>query len=87
MSNLTISDLIRDGDFFEQLTTEDLEMSVFGGATGAGSVSAAKYSQKNNFVVEEEAVTATVAASSRRPFNIYLGYSFEPLSATAGVVF
>lgn len=84
MSNLTISDLILDGDFFEQLTKEDLEMNVFGGATGAGSISAAQYSQKDN---NESAVTATVAASSPRPFKINLGYSFTPLFVTAGVYF
>lgn len=87
MANLTISDLFLDGDFFEQLTKEELEMNVFGGATAAGSVSAAEYSQKGN-AVEETAVTASVAVSDRRPFRINLAHSFEPqLSVAAGVSF
>jgi hypothetical protein len=87
MANLTISDLFLDGDFCEQLTKEELEMNIFGGAAGAGSISAAEYSQKGD-VVEETAVTASVAVSDSRPFRIDLAYSFEPqLSVAAGVSF
>ena len=87
MANLTISDLLLDGDFCEQLSKEELDKNVFGGSTGAGSVSAALYSEKGN-VVQETAVTATVAASDPRPFRIDLRYSFEPrLFVAAGVSF
>jgi hypothetical protein len=87
MANLNITDLFIEGDFFEQLTKEELELDVYGGAAGAGSVSAARYSQRGD-VVDETAVTATVATSDRRPFKINLSYSFEPrLSAAAGVSF
>jgi hypothetical protein len=85
MANLIICDLCLDGDFCEELTTEELEQKVFGGATGAGSVSAGIYYQKGN-VVDEQAVTATVASSDSKPFKIDLSYSFEPrLSVSAGV--
>ena len=85
MSNLMITDLIQDGDFLEQLTPEELQMNVFGGATAAGSVSAGQYSQQGDVVVET-AVSASVATSDSRPFRIYLNYSFEPrLSVGAGV--
>ena len=85
MANLIIADLFQDGDFCEQLT--ELQMNVVGGATGAGSVSAGRYSQQGD-VVEEEAVTATVATSDSRPFRIGLNYSFEPqLSVGAGVFY
>ena len=85
--NLTISDLFLDGDFCEQLTKEELEMNVFGGATAAGSVSAAEYYRRGN-LVGETAVTASVAASDPRPFRIDLTYSFEPrLSVAARVSF
>lgn len=85
MANLTISDLFLDGDFCEQLTSEELEMNVVGGATAAGSVSAGKYYQ-NGDVVEETAVTATAAISDPRPFTIDLKYSSEPqLFVSAGV--
>jgi hypothetical protein len=85
MAKLIISDLFLDGDFCEQLTKEELEQNVFGGATGAGSVSAGRYSQ-NGGVVQEDAVTATVASSGSQPFRIDLSYSFEPrLSVSAGV--
>ena len=87
MANLNITDLFIEGDFFEQLTEEELELNVYGGAAGAGSVSAARYSQRGD-VVEETAVTATAATSDRRPFKIDLSYSFKPrLSAAAGVSF
>ena len=36
MANLIIADLFQDGDFFEQLTPEELQMNVVGGATGQG---------------------------------------------------
>lgn len=87
MANLNIRDLSFDEDF-EQLTKEELELiNIYGGAAGAGSVSAARYSQRGD-VVEETAVTATAATSDRRPFRIDLSYSFEPrLSAAAGVSF
>ena len=87
MANLKITNLFDDGDFFEQLPPEELESNIFGGATGAGSVSAARYSQQGD-AVDETAVTATVATSDRRPFKIDLSYSFEPqLSAAARVSF
>ena len=87
MSNLKITNLFDDGDFFEQLPLEELEANIFGGATGAGSVSAARYQQQGSDV-NETAVTATVATSDRRPFTIDLSYSFEPrLSAAARVSF
>ncbi len=87
MANLIIADLFQDGDFFEQLTPEELQTNIVGGATGAGSVSAGRYSQQGD-VVEEEAVTATVATSDSRPFRIGLNYSFEPrLSVGAGVFY
>lgn len=85
MANLKITDLFSDGDFFEQLPPAELESNVFGGATGAGSVSAGHYSQQGN-IVNETAVSATVATSDRRPFKIELSYSFEPrLTASARV--
>lgn len=87
MANLIIADLFQDGDFFEQLTPEELQINVVGGATGAGSVSAGRYSQQGGVVIEE-AVTATVATSDSRPFRIGLNYSFEPrLSVAAGVFY
>jgi hypothetical protein len=85
MANFVISDLFLDGDFCEPLTQEELESNVFGGATGAGSVSAGEFYQKDG-VIKENAVTATVASSSSQPFKIGLSYSFEPrLSVSAGV--
>ena len=87
MTNLKITDLFSDGDFFEQLTPEELKLNICGGATGAGSVSAGQYLQRGN-VVEETAVSATVATSDRRPFKIDLSYSFEPrLTASARTYF
>lgn len=85
MTTLTIADLFPDKDYLRQLTKEE-EVNIFGGATGAGSVSAAQYSERGD-VIQEEAVTATVAVSDRRPFEIDLTYSFEPLVAAAGVSF
>ena len=88
MANLNITDLSLDEDFEQLLTKEELELiNIYGGAAGAGSVSAARYSQRGD-VVEETAVTATAATSDRRPFKIDLSYSFKPrLSAAAGVSF
>jgi hypothetical protein len=84
MASLVIADLFLDGDFCKELTREELEQNVFGGATGAGSVSAGKYSEKDG-VIQEDAVTATVASSDSQPFKIELSYSFEPqLSVSAG---
>ncbi|MEM7594993.1 MAG: hypothetical protein AAF383_26430 [Cyanobacteria bacterium P01_A01_bin.83] len=84
MANLT-SDLIMDGSYFELLTNEKLESDLYGGATGAGSVSAGRYFQEGD-VVEETAVTSTVATSRSQPFTIDLLYSFEPrLSVSARV--
>jgi hypothetical protein len=85
MAKLIIADLFLDGDFCEELTKDELELNVVGGATGAGSVSAGQYSKKNG-VVKENAVTAAVASSDSRPFKISLSYSFEPrLSVSAKV--
>jgi hypothetical protein len=85
MTKLIISDLFLSGDFCEELTNKKLEANVFGGATGAGSVSAGQYIEKDG-KVQEEAVTATVASNSRQPFKIDLAYSFEPrLSVRARV--
>lgn len=85
MASLVIADLFLDGDFCEELTSSQLEQDVFGGATGAGSVSAGQYSEKGG-VIQEDAVTATVASSDSQPFEIDLSYSFEPrLSVTAEV--
>ncbi len=85
MANFIITNLFQDGDFCEQLTPEELQMNIVGGATGAGSVSAGRYSQQGD-VVEAEAVSASVATSDSRPFRIDLNYSFEPrLSVGAGV--
>ncbi len=83
MTNLTITDLFSGEDYLRQLTKEE-EMNVFGGATAAGSISAAKYSEQGD-VVQEEAVTAAVAKSDRRPFKINFAYSFTPLFVSAGV--
>ncbi|MGB5633903.1 MAG: hypothetical protein WBM44_11705 [Waterburya sp.] len=77
MAKLIIADLFQNGDFFEQLTKEELQMNVVGGATAAGSISAGQYSQKGD-VVGTTAVTATVATSDPRPFRIDLEYSFKP---------
>lgn len=85
MANLTISDLFSDQDYLRQLTQEE-KMKVAGGATAAGSISAAKYSERGD-VVQEEAVTAAVATSDRRPFRINFAYSFEPLFVSAGTSF
>ena len=76
MANLT-SDLTMDGGYFELLTDKELESELYGGATGAGSVSAGRYFQEGD-VVEETAVTSTVATSRSQPFKIDLLYSFEP---------
>jgi hypothetical protein len=84
MASLVIADLFLDGDFCEELTSGQLEQNVCGGATGAGSVSAGQYSEKGG-VIQEDAVTATVASSDSQPFKIELSYSFEPqLSVAAG---
>jgi hypothetical protein len=84
MARLVIADLFLDGDFCEELTKEELKQNVFGGATGAGSVSAGRYSDIGG-VIQEDVVTATVATSDSRPFKIDLSYSFEPrLSVSAG---
>lgn len=86
MTNLT-TDLLQDGDFFEELTLEELDNHLAGGATAAGSVSAGQYSQTDG-VVTEDALTAAVAVSDDRPFQINLAYSFEPrLSVAARVYF
>lgn len=85
MTNLIIADLLPGEGYLRQLTKEE-EINVSGGATGAGSISAAKYSERGD-VVQEEAVTASVAASDRRPFKIDLTHSFEPLFVGAGVSF
>lgn len=85
MANLIIADLFSDGDFYEELTKEELEVNIFGGATGAGSVSAGQYSEQGG-VIQEDAVTAAVASSDSQPFKINLSYSFKPrLSVSAGV--
>lgn len=85
MANLTC-DLFLDGDFFELLTDKELEQNIFGGAVGAGSVSAGQYVEKNGVVLEETALTSTVASSRRQPFTIELSYSFAPrLSVSARV--
>lgn len=85
MASLVIADLFLDGDFCEELTKKELKQNVFGGATGAGSVSAGQYSEKDG-VIKEDAVTATVASSDSQPFTIELSYSFKPqLSVAAGV--
>lgn len=83
MANLVIKDLIADGNFCEQLTEE--AQNIVGGGTGAGSVSAGRFYQKNG-VEDATALTATAASSDRRPFTISLSYSFEPrLSVSARV--
>lgn len=83
---LTITDLFAEGNFCEQLTDKELAANVAGRGVGAGSVSAGRYLEQGGYVAIEEAVTATVASSSRRPFSIDLGYTFEPrLSVRAGV--
>jgi hypothetical protein len=85
MARLVIADLFLDGDFCEELTSSQLEQNVCGGATGTGSVSAGQYSEQGG-VIQEDAVTATVASSDSQPFKIDLSYSFEPrLSVSAGV--
>jgi hypothetical protein len=85
MARLVIADLFLDGDFCEELTSGQVEQNVCGGATGAGSVSAGQYSEKGG-VIQEDAVTATVASSDSQPFEIDLSYSFKPrLSVSAGV--
>lgn len=84
MSSLVIKDLIAEGDFCEPLTAESAQ-NILGSGTGAGSVSAGRYYEKNG-VSDATALTATVASSSRRPFAISLSYSFEPrLSVSARV--
>ena len=85
MAGLIIADLLIDGEHLRSLT-KDEEKNTIGGATGAGSISAARYSQRGD-IVEEEAVTASVATSDRRPFDIDLVYSYEPLFVSAGVSF
>ncbi len=86
MANLIISDLLLVGDFCEPLTKEELQLNVFGGGTGAGSVSAGRYYQKGG-VIEQNAVTATVASSDSQPFKIDLSYSFEPRLSVAARVY
>ena len=84
MASLAISDLFIDGDFCEHLT-EELTENIIGGAVGSGSISAGRYLEKGD-VIKEEAVTASVASSSSRPFEIGLSYTFEPrLSVSAWV--
>ena len=84
MANLT-SELLSDGDFFELMTEKELKTNIYGGAVGAGSVSAGRYFEQGDFV-DETAVTATVASSRSQPFRIELSYSFESrLSVSARV--
>ena len=81
MTNLTITDLFPSEDYLRQLTKEE-EIKVIGGATAAGSISAAKYSERGE-VIQEEAVSAAVSTSDRRGIKIEFAYSFHPLFVSA----
>jgi len=86
MASFAISDLCQEVDFFEELTPEELQKTVLGGAAAAGSVTAARYSEIGG-KTQATAASASVAISNNKPNSkpkIDLNYSFGPrLSVSA----
>lgn len=86
MASFAISDLCQEVDFFEELTPEELQKTVLGGAAAAGSVTAARYS-KIGGKTQATAASASAAISSNEPNSkprVELDYSFRPqLSVSA----
>ncbi|MGK7892255.1 MAG: hypothetical protein AB4372_01005 [Xenococcus sp. (in: cyanobacteria)] len=81
MSNLTISDLLQNSDFCNDLTDQEMDTNSIQGQGIAGiSLTAGQYSPNG----ENEVAGGAAILASNKPITLVANYSFNPLNISVG---